>query len=283
MKLEVGKVYHLEGWIFNQEILEKNKDGFEFVGTTKESMHDDEYCKFVGKNTGQEQFCFKSAIGDYASVMPTPEKTSKQYTVFGVKLEELVEHPRFEEFKVAAMRKHSEIKIHNLFDLEDRFDIFMYDRREKHFDATTSKFAATEDIKILDVDTFLESVSFVFIPKYKKRSDHKRVKGTPRKKRTVNKATLHFTSGDKYTLKGFESVLYDAGTGNIKFIIKATYKGTVLHEEAVTLPVFDISRVEIRGVKESFDLDFLTTNATSYVNLEADGAFITTNYLDMFV
>lgn len=47
------------------------------------------------------------------------------------------------------MRKHSEIKIHNLFDLEDRFDIFMYDRREKHFDATTSKFAATEDIKIM--------------------------------------------------------------------------------------------------------------------------------------
>ena len=55
MKLEVGKVYRLEGWIFNQEILEKNKDGFEFVGTTKESMHDDEYCKFVGKNTGLPQ------------------------------------------------------------------------------------------------------------------------------------------------------------------------------------------------------------------------------------
>ena len=190
MKLEVGKVYRLEGWIFNQEILEKNKDGFEFVGTTQESMHDDEYCKFVG-------FCFKSAIGDYASVMPTPEKTSKQYTVFGVKLEELVEHPRFEEFKVAAMRKHSEIKIHNLFDLEDRFDIFMYDRKENHFDATTSKFAATDNIKILDVDTFLESVSFVFVHKYKKRSDHKRVKGIPRKNRTVNKATLHFTSGER--------------------------------------------------------------------------------------
>ena len=40
MKLEVGKVYRLEGWIYNQDILEKNKDGFDFDGNTKESMQE---------------------------------------------------------------------------------------------------------------------------------------------------------------------------------------------------------------------------------------------------
>lgn len=87
----------------------------------------------------------------------------------------------------------------------------------------------------------------------------KRKKGPSRKAPSVNKATILFMSGEKYTVKGFVSL--EATAEKTVFIMEDTWKDGVNIRNAITVPNDDVIEVKVRGVNRQFVLDMSLTNA----------------------
>lgn len=90
------------------------------------------------------------------------------------------------------------------------------------------------------------------------RKAKKRTKGVASVKRAVSKATIFFTGGTQYTIKGFEEVAYTAG-GNLMFGTIAEGGETFLrYSNLWEFVVDDIESIVIRGVNKSFTITHIS-------------------------
>ena len=100
-------------------------------------------------------------------------------------------------------------------------------------------------------------------------------KGPARKAPTVDKVIVYFDSGSSYTVKNFLAINMDQDF--IQFIKETESHGTVLTEKTVTIPLFDVVALEVRGVERQFAVHFLA-DSDDVMLIENGSMIISSNF-----
>lgn len=252
----VGDLYFLSGTDYSQEALEVNKNVFR----VKEVREEYNEVVFEGITNGVLQYAVM-----HGSERQPFRPLADEYKI-AVNIDNLKESPWFEGFSAFMEDTYVDVKRSNLF-AGDNFPHFVAEKSDgfsDYVDAVNydvSELTEEQDYLLLSPKDFM-SVMYAVAEQKKKKEElaakkvkkikGKRAKGVPERKRTVNKATVFFTSGEQYTIKGFKEVGYTAG-GNLMFCTIAEEGETFIrYSDLWEMSVEDIESVVVLGVNKSF-------------------------------
>lgn len=251
----VGDLYFLFGTNYSPEALEVNKNVFR----VKEIREECNEIVFEGITNGVLQYA------EMRSCFQQPFRPLADKYKIAVNIDNLKKSPLFEGFSAFMADTYVDVKRSNLF-AGDNFPHFVAEKSDgfsDYVDAVNydvSELTGEQDYLLLSPEDFMSVMYAVAEQKWKKEEPvakvkkvkGKRAKGVPERKRTVNKATVFFTSGEQYTIKGFKEVGYTAG-GNLMFFTVAEEGETFIRFSNMwEMSVEDIKSVVVLGVHKSF-------------------------------
>lgn len=252
----VGDLYFLSGTSYSPEALEVNKNVFR----VKEIREECNEIVFEGITNGVLQYAEM-----HGSERQPFRPLADEYKI-AVNIDNLKKSPLFEGFSAFMADTYVDVKRSNLF-AGDNFPHFVAEKSDgfsDYVDAVNydvSELTGEQDYLLLSPEDFMSVMYAVAEQKWKKEElvakkvkkvKGKRAKGVPERKRTVNKATVFFTSGEQYTIKGFKEVGYTAG-GNLMFCTIAEEGETFIrYSDLWEMSVEDIESVVVLGVNKSF-------------------------------
>lgn len=256
--LVVGDLYFLSGTGYSPEALEVNKNVFR----VKEIREECSEVVFEGITNDVLQYAEMRRI----KIQETHFRPLADDYRIAVNIDDLKKEPGFEAFSAFMEDVYVDVKRSNLF-AGDNFPHFVAEKSDgfsDYVDAVNydvSELTGEQDYLLLSPKDFM-SVMYAVANQKKKKEDiaakklkkvkGKRAKGVPERKRTVNKATVFFTSGEQYTIKGFKEVGYTAG-GNLMFFTVAEEGETFIRfSDMWEMSVEDIESVVVLGVNKSF-------------------------------
>lgn len=254
----VGDLYFLSGTGYSPEALEVNKNVFR----VKEIRAECSEIVFEGITNNVLQY----AEMDRSETQETHFRPLADEYKIAVNIDNLKESSGFEGFSTFMEDTYVDVKRSNLF-AGDNFPHFVAEKSDgfsDYVDAVNydvSELTEEQDYLLLCPKDFM-SVMYAVAEQKKKKEElaakkvkkikGKRAKGVPERKRTVNKATIFFTSGEQYTIKGFKEVAYTAG-GNLMFFTVAEEGETFIRFSNMwEMSVEDIKSVVVLGVHKSF-------------------------------
>jgi len=252
----VGDLYFLSGTGYSPEALEVNKNVFR----VKEIREECNEIVFEGITNGVLQYA------EMRSCFQQPFRPLADEYKIAVNIDDLKKEPGFEAFSTFMEDTYVDVKRSNLF-AGDNFPHFVSEKSDgfsDYVDAVNydvSELTGEQDYLLLSPKDFMRVMYAVaeqkkkkekLVAKKVKKVKGKRAKGVPERKRTVNKATVFFTSGEQYTVKGFKEVAYTAG-GNLMFFTVAEEGETFIRFSNMwEMSVEDIKSVVVLGVHKSF-------------------------------